>query len=130
MPSPDEILKYQKDRVCRPIPVSLKTPGKGKREDPQDYASIGTGRLLTPHELDRRITAVTGGSYQWEGPNSDSGLTGDHNLIYGGIDSDAIMARAKSPTSFFPGVQRRIANQVSCERVAADLYCLMLLEAD
>ena len=91
-------------------------------ENPQDYVSVGTGRFLTPDELDRRITAVTGGSYEWRGPNSNSGLTNDYNLIYGGIDSDAIVSRATSPTSFFPGVQRRIANQVSCERVATDLY--------
>ena len=91
-------------------------------ENPNNYDSIGAGRLLTPEELDRRITAVTGGSYEWRGPNSNSGLRGGHYLLYGGIDSDEITTRATSPTSFFPGVQRRIANQVSCERVADDLY--------
>jgi len=94
----------------------------GASENPNNYESIGTGRLLTPEELDRRITAVTGGSYVWRGPNSNTGLRGGHYLLYGGIDSDEITTRATSPTSFFPGVQDRIANQVSCERVATDLY--------
>jgi len=91
-------------------------------ESPNNYESIGSNRLLTPEELDRRITSVTGGSYAWRGPNSNTGLRGGHYLLYGGIDSDEITTRPTSPTSFFPGVQRRIANQVACERVAADLY--------
>ena len=94
----------------------------GASENPNNYASIGTGRLLTPEELDRRIIAVTGGSYEWRGPNSNSGLLGDHKLLYGGIDSDEMTTRTTSPNALIAGIQDRIANQVSCERVAADLY--------
>ena len=91
-------------------------------EDPNGYADVGAARLATPEELDRRITAVTGGNYAWRGPNSNSGLRGRHYLLYGGIDSDEVISRTTDPTSLMDGIQERIANQVACERVAADLY--------
>jgi hypothetical protein len=91
-------------------------------ENPSSYADVGTGRMLTPEELGRRIRAVTGGNYDWRGPNSNSGLGGRHYMLYGGIDSDEVTARTTEPTSLIDGVQERIANQVACERVASDLY--------
>jgi hypothetical protein len=47
---------------------------------------------------------------------------GRHYLLYGGIDSDEIIKRTTSPTALMSGIQRRIANQVACARVADDLY--------
>ncbi len=91
-------------------------------EEPADFADIGAGRLSTPEELHRRITAVTGGSYEWRGPNSNQGLDGSHYLNYGGIDSNQTVVRTTEPTSLMNGIQGRIANQVACERVALDLY--------
>lgn len=91
-------------------------------ENPASYADVGTGRLLTPEELARKISAVTGGSYEWRGPNSNSGLTGRHYMLYGGIDSDEVILRTTSPNSLIDGIQERIANQVACDRVADDLY--------
>jgi len=90
-------------------------------EAPSEYADIGAGRLLTPEELDRRIRAVAGANYDWRGPNSNSGLGGRHYMLYGGIDSDTVIARTTEPNSLMDGVQERIANQVACERVANDL---------
>jgi len=43
-------------------------------------------------------------------------------MMYGGIDSDEVIVRTTEPTSLMDGIQERIANQVSCERVASDLY--------
>lgn len=91
-------------------------------ESPANYADVGSGRLITPEELDRRIRAVAGGNYDWRGPNSNSGLGGRHYMLYGGIDSDEVIARTTEPTSLMDGIQERIANQVACERVAGDLY--------
>lgn len=90
-------------------------------EAPSQYADMGTGRILTPEELYRRIRVVAGGGYEWRGPNSGSGLTGRHYLLYGGIDSDEVTTRTVEPTSLMDGIQERIANQVACERVANDL---------
>ncbi len=91
-------------------------------ENPNAYADVGAGRLLTAEELDRKITDITGGNYQWRGPNSNSGLRGRHYLLYGGIDSDEVLTRTTEPTSLIDGIQERISNQVACQRVAADLY--------
>lgn len=91
-------------------------------ENPMTYADIGAGRILSAEELDRKITAVNGGTYQWRGPNSNSGLRGRHYMLYGGIDSDEVIVRPTDPTSMIDGIQERIANQVACQRVADDLY--------
>jgi hypothetical protein len=91
-------------------------------EDPNAYADIGTGRLITPEEINRKITDMTGVNYVWRGPNSNSGLLGRHRLLYGGIDSDDVTTRTTEPTSMIDGIQERISNQVACQRVAADLY--------
>jgi len=91
-------------------------------ENPSSYADIGAGRLITPEEINRKITAITGINYEWRGPNSNSGLLGRHRLLYGGIDSDEVTTRTTEPTSLIDSIQERISNQVACERVAADLY--------
>ena len=91
-------------------------------EDPNNYADIGAGRLITPEELNRKISDITGVNYEWRGPNSNSGLLGRHRLLYGGIDSDDVIQRTTEPTALIDGIQERIANQVACQRVASDLY--------
>ena len=90
-------------------------------ENPQAYSDLGTGRLMSPEELDRKLTAWLGAGYRWAGPATDSGLRGMHYLPYGGIDSDEIISRPTSATALIDGIQERIANQVACERVARDL---------
>jgi hypothetical protein len=91
-------------------------------ESPQTYADVGAGRLLTAEELNRRISAVAGSSYAWRGPNSGSGLLGGHYMLYGGINSGDVIIRTAEPTALMDGIQERVSNQVSCERVATDLY--------
>ncbi len=91
-------------------------------ESPSAYADLGPGRLLTPEELDRKITAWLGTNYHWAGPATGSGLRGMHYLPYGGLDGDEITSRTTSPTALIDGIQERIASQVACERVARDLY--------
>jgi hypothetical protein len=91
-------------------------------ESPATYADVGPGRLVTPEELDRKISTWLGGNYRWTGPATGSGLRGMHYLPYGGIDGDEIVSRTTSPTALIDGIQERIANQVACERVARDLY--------
>ena len=90
-------------------------------EDPAQFADFGNGRLLTPEELARKIAAVIGDNYEWEGPNSNSGLAGRYQLTYGGIDSDEVVVRTTSPNSLIDSTQARIAYQVACERVALEL---------
>jgi len=91
-------------------------------ESPNNYVDVGSGRLLTPEELDRRIRTVMAGNYAWRGPNSNGGLDGGHYMLYGGINSNDVTSRTTTATSLMDGIQERIANQVACERVANDLY--------
>lgn len=85
------------------------------------YADYGTARLLTPEELERRIGSLIGDNYRWQGPNSGAGLSGNYQLLYGGINSDDLTVREVSPNSLIDGTQERIGLQVACERVALEL---------
>ncbi len=93
----------------------------GSGDDPDQFQDVGSGRRLTPEELDRKIAAVIGEDYQWRGPETRSGLLGEHLLLYGGLDSLDIIKRTTEANSLSNGIQVRIANQIACERVAADL---------
>lgn len=90
-------------------------------ESPTNFADIGSGSLLTPEQLERKVNSVTGGTYSWQGPNSNSGLLGRHQLLYGGIDSRDIVVRTRDPNSMINGIQRRLASQAACEQVADNL---------
>ena len=92
--------------------------------------NAGARRLLTPEELDRKTAALTG--FRWgRGINSrprdsrlHSELTGNYQLLYGGIDSDGITERARDITSVMAGVAKRHAAQVSCPVVMREVYLL------
>ncbi|MEL6868441.1 MAG: HYR domain-containing protein [Pseudomonadota bacterium] len=90
-------------------------------ENPSAYLDYGTARMLTPEELDRRISALIGDGYQWEGPNSRSGLVEDYRLLYGGINSNDVTEREVAPNSLLDATQTRIGLQIACERVALEL---------
>lgn len=100
-------------------------------------AYAGAKRLLTPEELDRKTGAITG--FQWGRSRGSPGhgfspwqegwsnLTGDDNgyrLLYGGIDSDGITARARELTSVMAGVVQTHAANSSCPVVMRELFLL------
>ena len=73
----------------------------------------GTTHLLTPEELNKKITATTGitwGTY----------LTDRYNLLYGGIDSNDVTIRLTEPNGVMAAVGVRMANDVSCRATAID----------
>ena len=90
----------------------------------------GARRLLTPEELARKTAAITG--VQWGRETGGgalsygglwrSALTEDYRLLYGGIDSDGITARARDLTSVMAAVAKRHAVQVACPAVLRDFY--------
>ena len=92
----------------------------------------GARRLLTPEELDRKTAALTGVGWgrhindsPWNiGSPLGSRLTNDFRLLYGGIDSDGITARARDITSVMAGVAKRHAARVSCPVVMREVYLL------
>ena len=98
-------------------------------------ADAGMERLLTPEELLRKTEAITG--YVWGrrlsqdvkngfGSHLDSRLAEDsaYELMYGGIDSDGIIARAGDITPLMAAVAQRHAIEVSCPVVLREFYLL------
>ncbi|MFO0658680.1 MAG: hypothetical protein U0165_02435 [Polyangiaceae bacterium] len=112
----------------------IKSPYFRAIDAPQSLAAnngavnaLGTGRLLGPELLDRKLKATLG--YNWiqfynfdkpEGPPkwfNDDGM----KILYGGIDSDSVIARVGIPNSVMSNIGLRLANEVSCLAVPYDL---------
>ena len=77
----------------------------------------GTGRLLTPEQLNRKLLDVTG--YEWTYGRFNN-LTEVYDLVYGGIDSFNITDRATDLTTMMSTVVVTMANETSCAMVAQD----------
>ena len=88
----------------------------------------GARRLLAPEELARKTAALTG--VQWKREiliggayrGQRSALRNEYRLLYGGIDSDGVTARARDLTSVMAGVAKRNAARVSCAVVTRDFF--------
>src|SRR5690606_26455347 len=86
-----------------------------------ELAPLGTARLLTPEQLERKIEAVTG--YPWQpSVNGDNYLLDldQYRIFYGGIDSDTIIERMTVPNGIMTSVADRMANEVACWNTARD----------
>ncbi len=84
-------------------------------------ADIGTEKLLTPEQLDSKLTSKT--AYDWNTINARSDeptnvLTQLYNLYFGGIDSDGITVRARETTPLMTRVVASMAANVSCPIVS------------
>lgn len=79
----------------------------------QEYelAEIGSGRLLTPEQLSRKVASTTG--FDWRYGNTNA-LEEVYSLIYGGIDSLGITVRATDLTTLMSAVVTTLANEASC----------------
>ena len=98
--------------------------------------NAGARRLLTPEELARKTTSLTG--VQWgrfvptgcdtagggQCVRSPSELNDKYRVLYGGIDSDGITERARDINSVMAGVAKRYAARMSCPVVVRELYLL------
>ncbi len=93
--------------------------------------TVGSGRLLTPQELDRKNKAVFGRTWR-ENPNNPhaeeqvetafnaswSGLS----TFYGGIDGAAVTIRNRSLTPLMSNVTELMATELSCQVVLDEFY--------
>ncbi len=82
-----------------------------------ELQAVGTGRLLTPEQLNRKMIDVTG--FEWAYGNNNA-LEVAYNLIYGGIDSFGVTERATELTTLMSTVVTAMANETSCPMVNAD----------
>lgn len=78
---------------------------------------VGTGKLLTPEQLNRKLETTTGFSWDY---GSFSALDEVYGLIYGGIDSFGITDRATDLTTLMSSVVTTMANEVSCPITAQE----------
>ena len=96
---------------------------------------VGARRLLTPEELARKTLGVTGFQWgrfrgeDWRAPHEEhwSALSDSrvgYGLLYGGIDSDGVTARAQNLSSVMASVAQSHAVHTSCPIVMKELYLL------
>ena len=87
------------------------SPASAQRQ--AELADLGLARLLSPEQLERKVTAVFGKPW---GRLDDK----QNALLYGGIDSKEVTERAADPSGAMGALQRIMANDVACKNVAAD----------
>ena len=86
--------------------------------DPRRLAElddIGVVRMLTPEQLERKLTAIFGSTW---GRLTDR--EAKLEILYGGIDSKEVTERLTEPSGAMGAIQRIMANDVACKNVAAD----------
>ncbi|MFT4749341.1 MAG: hypothetical protein ACI9E4_001018 [Pseudohongiellaceae bacterium] len=76
-----------------------------------ELAEIGKGKLLTPEQLNRKLSSVLG--FEWNYGRGDA-LEEVYGLIYGGIDSLGITERATELTTLMSTVVTTMANETAC----------------
>ncbi len=79
--------------------------------------SVGTGRLLTPELLNRKIETVFGSP--WLDGNRPTLLNG-LNILYGGIDSDSVTARLTVPNGMMSAIMWRASTELACRKAPGD----------
>lgn len=94
------------------------------------YEATGSSYLLTPEQLDRKIAALLG--FEWRGSMDNyykdknrswaSKLGNTFHQIYGGIDSDSVITRLRSPNGLMGAMQLRMANELACYSVPHDMW--------
>ena len=89
----------------------------------------GGNRLLTPEELAAKTLSLTG--VQWGRRDAQRSLTAEphaltleYAILYGGIDSDGIIERARALTSIMLSVARAHAAELACPVVLREFYLL------
>lgn len=102
------------------------TPGA----NPISHANTGASYLLTPEQLDRKISSLLG--FEWRrtldnyykdiNNSSTSRLNKTFHQIYGGIDSDSVTTRLRSPNGLMGAMQLRMANELACFAVPRDFW--------
>ena len=94
---------YRADGLTKPV------------DSPERMAAlddIGIVRLLSPEQLERKVTAIFG--------RPSGRLQGQTTMLYGGIDSKEVTERAVDPSGAMGAIQRTLANDVACRNVALD----------
>jgi hypothetical protein len=94
----------------------------GPAVDDVALLGVGSGKLLTPEQLDRKTEAVTG--FRWYEDETygvaTSQLDNAYRLFYGGIDSDGVTVRATEMTALMSTVVEAQPLQMACVLVGIE----------
>ena len=92
-----------------------------------ELSTVGSGRLLTPEELDRKNRAVFGRTWgQQDSPHHHSQATslgeshGSYKTFYGGTDSAVVTKRNRHMTPMMSSVSENMAVDLACQAVGYD----------
>lgn len=123
---------YNLKTLAREILMSPLWRADGLTEGTSSVSHLTTGSsyLLTPEQLDRKIKSLFG--FEWRGSldsyykdkdrSYTSKLNNTYHQIYGGIDSDSVTTRLKSPNGLMGSMQIRMANELACYSVSRDFW--------
>lgn len=78
---------------------------------------IGSGRLLTPEQLNRKLIALTGRIWQGTWSTEQNQLIENFYGFYGGIDSDGVTDRSEEMNALMATVIERYSNEMVCSIV-------------
>jgi hypothetical protein len=85
---------------------------------PIQSEAFGTGNLLTPEVLARKVPATLG--IKWYRYDFQDYLTNDYDLLYGGIDFNNVIKRLTVPNGVMVSVGQRLATEMACSATAWD----------
>jgi hypothetical protein len=94
-------------------------------------AEVGTAHLLTPEELHKKVVAVFGIPWAFQGdgggmsaklvpPPAEPQNQALYQLFYGGVDNDQVTSRIREPNGVMAAVAERMAIEVSCVAMPQD----------
>jgi hypothetical protein len=99
----------------------LEDPDSATPERLAQLAHVGVDAPLTPEQLNRKLIATLGIRWRTNINWTDALLNpNEYKLLYGGIDSDDVTERIRTPNGIFANIQRRMANEVACKVSAYD----------
>ena len=85
-----------------------------------ELKELGIARLLSPTQLDRKLTSIFGEPWRIGNTNVLRD-TSYFRFLYGDIDSDSVTERLTEPNGLMGGIIRFMANDVPCRQTAKDL---------
>ncbi|MBX9681688.1 MAG: DUF1592 domain-containing protein [Gemmataceae bacterium] len=78
-----------------------------------ELEDVGIVRMLSPEQLERKVKAIFG--QPWGRLNDKQ-----TSILYGGIDSKEVTARAADPSGAMGAIQRSLSNDVACRHTLRD----------
>jgi hypothetical protein len=108
--------------VLSPQYRAVAAPGADERTLGR-LGAYGTGRLVSPEVLNRKLAAVTGVRWRmlWDWQNNRDWLNDrDTAMLFGAIDSESVVERNGTPNGVMSNLAWRIAAEMACYAVPYD----------